>query len=81
MFQIHRRSCFFILVFLVFPPLLLADPPGNSPTSDLSFPIQEVVVTTNRLDTPLSQVANSMSVITSKDIEQKQAGTALEALQ
>ena len=81
MFQVHRRSCFFILVFLVFPPLLLADPPGNSPTSDLSFPIQEVVVTTNRLDTPLSQVANSMSVITSKDIEQKQAGTALEALQ
>lgn len=41
----------------------------------------EVVVTANRLTTPVSQIANSMTVITAKDIERKQADTALSALQ
>lgn len=47
-----------------------------------SLPVmQEMVVTASRLDTPISQVANSMTVITAQDIKQKQAQTAQDALQ
>lgn len=54
------------------------DPTGNSLSAD--DPMPEVVVTANRLTTPVSQIANSMTVITAKDIEQKQSDTALKAL-
>ena len=51
----------------------------NSSAAAIAMP--EVVVTANRLQTPVSQVANSMTVITAKDIEQRQSRTALDALQ
>ena len=80
---------------VVSPSFLLADQPVSEPsgntltvesnpntiTAQVPVALPEVVVTANRLDTPLSQVANSMSVITAKDIEEKQADTALDALQ
>lgn len=85
----------FGLVFLIIPAFLWADPPLLEPSTNTlaaksnvylspeqpPITLPEVVVTANRVDMPLSQVANSMSVITSKDIEQKQADTALSALQ
>src|ERR1041384_1187797 len=52
---------------------------AGSSAQPLSLP--EVVVTANRLDVPVSEVAASMSVLTAKQLEQKQAGTVLEALQ
>ncbi|HVZ80062.1 MAG TPA: TonB-dependent receptor [bacterium] len=55
------------------------EPMGDTLPSAAVLP--EVVVTANRLDTPVSQVANSMTVITAKDIEQRQADTALKALE
>ena len=89
------KTTFLWLIFLVFPSFLWASPPLAEPSGNtravessantlsahapLSLP--EVVVTANRLDTPVSQVANSMTVITSRDIAQKQAGTVLNALQ
>jgi vitamin B12 transporter len=60
---------------------LTVESQANTPSAQFGVAMPEVVVSTNRLDTPLSQVANSMSVITAKDIEQKQASTALDALQ
>ena len=53
--------------------------PAVSPSPSLALP--EVVITANRLQTPVSQVANSMTVLTAQDIEQRQARTALDALQ
>jgi vitamin B12 transporter len=97
MFKLLRCLIGFLLLVFIPVARLLADPslvelPGNTldssavsaiptlqPPDKLTLP--EVVVSTNRLDTPLSQVANSMSIITAKDIENKQAGTVLDALQ
>jgi len=62
-------------------PSLVVTPEPASDTLSSAATLPEVVVTANRLNTPVSQIANSMTVITAKDIEQKQAGTALEALQ
>ena len=85
----------FLFSILFSPTHLLADPAapessGNTVVASVAEPsttlppaaaLPEVVISANRLDTPVSQVANSMTVITAKDIEQKQAGTVLEALQ
>jgi len=69
------------------PPLM--EPSGNTLTvesstnilnSQTAMALPEVVVTANRLDTPLSQVANSMTVITAKDLEQRQTFTVEKAL-
>ena len=82
-------------VFAIFTSVTWGDPPivessgntlsvessGNTLNVQSSVVLPEVVVTANRLDTPVSQVANSMTVITAKDIEQKQSSTVLDALQ
>ncbi len=78
----------FLCFSLVSPSFLLADeaPPDStantitaeSPQNKAVLP--EVVVTANRLDTPVSQVANSMTVITKRDLDQKQITTVLDAL-
>jgi vitamin B12 transporter len=92
--KIFRYSGAFLFVSLVVPTLLWANPPvaepaGNTLTvessantldSQVSPAMPEVVVTANRLDTPLSQVASSMTVITAKDLEQKQTSTIEKAL-
>ncbi len=68
----------------------VVEPAGNTPTVEAStntppaqssLALPEVVITANRLDTPVSQVTDSTTVITAKDIEQKQAGTVMETLQ
>jgi vitamin B12 transporter len=69
---------------------LVSEPYGNTLTvesntnpisAQVSVALPEVVVTANRLDTPISQVPNSITVITAQDIEKKQSATAMEALQ
>ena len=86
-------SAFFISVGS--SSFLLADPPVSEPsgntltvesnTNTLSaqapVALPEVVVTANRLDTPVSQVPNSITVITAQDLEKKQSSTVMEALQ
>jgi vitamin B12 transporter len=54
---------------------------SNTRTAGKGLTLPEVVVSVSRLDTPVSQVANSVSVITAKEIEQKQADTVLDALE
>ena len=85
---------FLFVVSSAVPSFLWADPPvaepaGNSPTVEssanslnaaVSLALPEVVVTTNRLNTPVSEVASSLTVITAKDLEQKQSQTVLDAL-
>lgn len=90
------RLCFvFPCVSLLFPALLWADPPvvepaantltvessANTSTAQAPATLTEIVVTASRLDTPASQLPNSLTVITAQDIEKKQAGTVKEALQ
>src|SRR5665213_1217202 len=58
-------------------PLITAKP--SSTNTSLQMP--EVVTTANRLDTPLNDLPNSVTVITAKDFEQKQAKTVLDALE
>lgn len=86
MSQIIRRAAVAILLSFVPSSILWADPepaaePSGNSLSATAPMLPEVVVSANRLDTPASQVANSMTVITAKDIEQKQANTALKALE
>ncbi|HEY5040095.1 MAG TPA: TonB-dependent receptor [bacterium] len=85
---------YFLLVFLFLPSILrsetlLLEPSGNTlavepvvnpVVSQTSVALPEVVVTTNRLNTPVSEVASSLTVITAKDLEQKQSTTVLDAL-
>jgi vitamin B12 transporter len=75
MHQILRRAVLCSVLALSSTSGLWADPAASIESLE-----PEVVVTANRLDTPVSQIANSMTVITAKDIEQKQADTALKAL-
>ena len=84
----------FVFVSAVIPTVIWADPPPVEPSSNTltvdssantlnsqtGLALPEVVVTANRLDTPVSQVASSLTVITCKDLEQKQSNTVLEAL-
>ena len=41
---------------------------------------QEIVISATRIETPLSYVASSTTVITSDDLERKQKKTVIEAL-
>ncbi len=91
----RKSFCFIAFYFLIFPLSLKADSSILESSADTSTAVSnpnllsaqspvelpEVVVTANRLDTPLSQVANSMTVITAEDIQQNQADTTLGALQ
>src|SRR5579862_9910072 len=75
---------FFSFFFFLLPPLLQADPvdsSANTTAARAPLGLPEVVVTANRLDTPVSQVTDSMTVLTAKDLERKQAGTVMEGLQ
>ncbi len=87
-------ACLWVVSSAV-PPFLWADPPvaepagntltvessANSLPARSSLALPEVVITANRLDTPVSQVTDSTTVITAKDIEQKQASTVMDTLQ
>ncbi len=57
------------------------EPSANTTAAQAPISMSEVVVTANRLDTPVSQVTDSMTVITAQDIEKKQSSTALDAIQ
>jgi vitamin B12 transporter len=50
-------------------------------TANETSTLKEVVVTANRVDVPLQDVTSSSTVITSTNLEQKQAGTVLDAIQ
>ena len=60
------------------PPI---EPSANTLASQSAMALPEVVVTADRLDTPVSQVASSMTVITAKDLERKQTTTVMQALE
>ncbi len=51
------------------------------PTEAISAEMPEVVVSANRLDVPVQDLTSSSTVITSKELERKQAGTVLDSLQ
>ncbi len=63
--------CFFLILSGFSPCWLWAEESTTLP---------EVVVTANRLESSLDQVPNSITVITAKDFEQKQANTVQDAL-
>jgi vitamin B12 transporter len=50
-------------------------------TANESPTLSEVVVTANRVGVPLQNVTSSSTVITSQDMQQKQEGTALDAIE
>src|SRR5579871_4738204 len=94
--QNFSRLCrVFLPLFLLFPVFLWADPPVVEPTANTltvessantaaaqaPVTLPETVVTAGRLDMPASQVPNSITVITAKDIERKQSATVNQALQ
>jgi vitamin B12 transporter len=55
---------------------------GSAPLSARSpATLPEVVITASRLETPANEIPSSVSVVTARDLEQKQSMTALEALQ
>jgi vitamin B12 transporter len=58
----------------------LAEASSNTISADHPVPMEPIVVTANRLDIPASQVSSSLSVLTAKDLEQKQAQTMEDAL-
>ena len=69
----HFISIFLSLtLFVVFPSFSLAQ--------DKEVTLEKVVVTATRVETPIEEIASSITVISSKEIERKQKTTVLEAL-
>ena len=58
--------------FVLFPLCLFAQ--------EKEVMLEKVVVTATRVETPIEEIASSMTVISSKEIERKQKTTVLEAL-
>jgi vitamin B12 transporter len=54
---------------------------ANSPSVKTAATLSEVVITANRVDVPVQDVTSSSTVITAKDMEQKQTGTVMDAIQ
>jgi vitamin B12 transporter len=89
-----RNACLFlvgIVWLLCCAPLLVAQetqtldpsPPGSATGTPPPMPVSQlepVVVTATRVETPLKEVATSVTVITQEDIQQQQAETVAEAL-
>jgi vitamin B12 transporter len=63
---------FFIIPFISIPNALFAQ--------EKEVTLEEVVVTATRVETPIEEIASSMTIISSKEIERKQKTTVLEAL-
>jgi len=61
-----------LTLFVLFPFCLLAQ--------EREVTLEEVVVTATRVETPIEEIASSMTVISSKEIERKQKATVLEVL-
>jgi vitamin B12 transporter len=55
-------------------------PPADAPPSDTASKEQAVVVSPTAIETPIDQVASSVTVITAKDIERDQRRTVPDAL-
>ena len=69
----HFISIFLSLtLFVVFPSFSLAQ--------DKEVTLEKVVVTATRVETPVEEIASSITVISSKEIERKQKTTVLEVL-
>lgn len=62
-------------------PTPVVESAADTSTSQVSAEMMEMVVTASRLDRPASQVPNSMTVLTAKEMENKQSGTVNGALQ
>jgi vitamin B12 transporter len=58
-----------------------AESASNTSAAQAPAVLPEVVITANRVDMPVSQVTSSLTVLTAKDLEQKQDSTAFDALQ
>src|SRR4030043_196166 len=70
---IKRLISIFSLIFIgLFPFCLLAQ--------EKEVTLEEVVVTATRVETPIEEIASSITIISSKEIERKQKTTVLEAL-
>ncbi|MFQ5956611.1 MAG: TonB-dependent receptor plug domain-containing protein [Candidatus Brocadiales bacterium] len=70
--------CLFIC--LDTPPILGAENKDTKDASSKKERLPEVVVTASRIETPSSEVASSITVITGEEIKNKQKTTVLEAL-
>jgi vitamin B12 transporter len=53
----------------------------STPLARANANLPEVVITANRIKVPAQDVTSSSTVITAKDLEQKQSGTVLDAIQ
>ena len=70
-----KRFTFFIVSFIlfIFGPFPLFG-------EEKEVTLEEVVVTATRVETPIEEIASSITVISSKEIESRQKTTVLEAL-
>jgi vitamin B12 transporter len=75
-----------LLLILFFVPALIAQDSSNSKpsTSDKStenqYKLDELVVTATKVETPAKEVGSSITVVTSKQIEEQQKSTVLDVL-
>jgi vitamin B12 transporter len=66
-----------VVTLMATPIATTANVSANNQLATLS----EVVITANRVNIPVQDVTSSSTVITAKDLDQKQAGTVLDAIQ
>jgi vitamin B12 transporter len=74
-YRARRRALAILVVSTLSVPVAYADDPAASPIS-----LPPIVVSATRLPTPASEVASSVTVITSQDIESKQQRTVPDLL-
>ncbi len=70
-----KRFTFFIVSFIL---LILGSFPLYGEEKEVT--LEEVVVTATRVETPIEEIASSMTVISAKEIERKQKATVSEVL-
>ena len=68
----------FVLLIALF--MLLISIPLSLSAQEKEVTLEKVVVTATRVETPIEEIASSITVITSQEIERKQKSTVLEVL-
>lgn len=76
-----KKTFCFALVFSVFFLNVYPEENQESSKKKVSSLQHEIVVTANRVETPLKEIASSVTVITREELERMNKATVLEALQ
>ena len=76
MMKSYCNAVFALLITLAITPSIYAQPEQiPPPAGDSTYTLETMVVTATRTETPIKEIASSITVVTNQDIEQKRQET------